>query len=187
MWVARVAREQREKKMNAGAAAPARKPLSLAQVHYSWDPASSPGATSQAIPITKDQTIVVFQKFDNGWWVGQIEGTSTMGIFPGTYVKETQVFPQILAVTTTIQPAVSTTTVATDKSILSQVGKRGSTALLTTEPVADTRERCIAIKSYKGTSPQLSFEEGDEIIVIERWQTGWCRGICNGKTGLFAK
>jgi len=160
-----------------------KKPISSATVLYNWEP--TPGSSIQGITIAKDQTITIYQKFDNGWWVGQIDSTGVAGIFPGSYVKETQVFPQ-----TTTASAPNTLAPAQGFAERATINlRRGNSGLttVTTEAPADTRERCIAIKSYKGTSPQLSFEEGDEIIVLERWQTGWCRGICNGKTGLFAK
>jgi hypothetical protein len=32
---------------------------------------------------------------------------------------------------------------------------------------------------------ELNFQKGDEILEVEKIDSDWCRGLINGKTGIF--
>ena len=50
----------------------------------------------------------------------------------------------------------------------------------------DTSSTVTAVHDYPGeNSDDLSFKTGDKIKVIERVNSDWLMGECNGKQGLF--
>ncbi|XP_070553885.1 SH3 domain-containing protein 19-like isoform X2 [Ptychodera flava] len=55
-------------------------------------------------------------------------------------------------------------------------------------PAAQSGPHCIAKFDYDGTPPDdLSFKEGDKIMLTERVGADWYKGTCNGQEGMFPK
>ncbi len=132
--------------------------------------AAKPGG--KELSLSKDQIIKVFKKYANGWWIGELDdGSGARGVFPGNYVQE-------------IEPPSPSRIVASNPDASDE--KKDEEARPRSSSQGQTS--CCAVKAYKGaSSSHLSFEEGDVILILERYATGWWKGQLNGKVGLFPK
>ncbi|KAL6075471.1 Intersectin 1 (SH3 domain protein) [Balamuthia mandrillaris] len=156
-------------------------PIGLAEVVFAWT--GKTGEGSKDLSIQPGQTVTVYQKFNNGWWVGSIHDSNgtpgRKGIFPGSYVRETATFDGAPAKTNYGQKSVN---------------HRHSLAVnQSTSSSASPSQRCKAIKTFNGTGNQLSFKPGDIIQIETRYPTGWWKGTIVSSTspspssGLFPK
>ncbi|KAL6043950.1 Intersectin 1 (SH3 domain protein) [Balamuthia mandrillaris] len=147
-------------------------PIGLAEVVFAWT--GKTGEGSKDLSIQPGQTVTVYQKFNNGWWVGSIHDSSgtpgRKGIFPGSYVRETATFDGAPAKI---------------NSGHKSVNHRHSLAVnRSTSSSASPSQRCKAIKTFRGTGNQLSFKPGDIIQIETRYPTGWWKGTIISSTSL---
>ncbi|KAL6050715.1 Intersectin 1 (SH3 domain protein) [Balamuthia mandrillaris] len=154
-------------------------PIGLAEVVFAWT--GKTGEGSKDLSIQPGQTVTVYQKFNNGWWVGSIRDSNgapgRKGIFPGSYVRETTTFA--------CPPAKTSPT-------HNSVNHRHSLAVNPSTSLASPSHRCKAIKTFRGTGNQLSFKPGDIIQIETRYPTGWWKGTivnssASSSSGLFPK
>ncbi|XP_065648095.1 intersectin-2 isoform X6 [Hydra vulgaris] len=115
------------------------------------------------LSFNKGDMISVQQQQDQ-WWFGECHGES--GWFPKSYVKPIGVdnSPSIENIGTIIKKSASEEQVVNVSSTIDK--------------------ECIALYSYSGPDGDLTFNEGDTILVLND-DGEWWNGYCNGVIGMF--
>ncbi|XP_043829388.1 SH3 domain-containing protein 19 [Dromiciops gliroides] len=114
-----------------------------------------PAEQADDLNLTSGETVYLLEKIDNDWYRGKCRNQT--GIFPANYVK-----------------------VITDVPGGGN-GKKGS---ISSHCVIGPR--CVARFEYMGDQKdELSFSEGEMILLKEYINDEWARGERNGKTGIF--
>ncbi|XP_068961610.1 SH3 domain-containing protein 19 isoform X2 [Petaurus breviceps papuanus] len=114
-----------------------------------------PAEQADDLNLTSGETVYLLEKIDNDWYRGKCQNQT--GIFPANYVKVIIDVPE------------------------GGNGKKGS---ISSHCV--TGPRCVARFEYIGDQKdELSFSEGEMIVLKEYINDEWARGERNGKTGIF--
>ena len=120
--------------------------------------------TDTEISLVKGQTVKVYDKFENGWWVGKND-EGRRGVFPGSYVTEKFDNLKVEAEKVPKQRILSTT-IQTKPTILF---------------------KAKVIYDYNASSDkELSIKKEDVVSVYKKIQEdGWWLGELNGNIGHF--
>ncbi|XP_007496306.2 SH3 domain-containing protein 19 isoform X3 [Monodelphis domestica] len=114
-----------------------------------------PAEQADDLNLTSGETVYLLEKIDSDWYRGKCRNQT--GIFPANYVKVIIDVPE------------------------GSNGKKGS---ISSHCVIGPR--CVARFEYIGDQKdELSFSEGEMIILKEYVNDEWARGERNGKTGIF--
>uniref|UniRef100_A0A4X2KZZ7 SH3 domain containing 19 n=1 Tax=Vombatus ursinus TaxID=29139 RepID=A0A4X2KZZ7_VOMUR len=114
-----------------------------------------PAEQADDLNLTSGETVYLLEKIDSDWYRGKCR--NQIGIFPANYVKVIIDVPE------------------------GGNGKKGS---ISSHCV--TGPRCVARFEYIGDQKdELSFSEGETILLKEYVNDEWARGERNGKTGIF--
>ncbi|XP_060062645.1 SH3 domain-containing protein 19-like [Ylistrum balloti] len=135
-------------------------PVSI--VMYNFD-GSDPGD----LPLKVGDKVKVIGIVNEEWLYGQVQ--EQCGQFPASFIDPV---PKDL---TPYHPEVKTVTQNTTNENLA--GQESDLPL-------DTY--CVALHAFSGEGDdELSFSEGDRILILENLGPDWCRGTINNKTGMF--
>lgn len=124
---------------------------------------------------------------------GRVPAAAVSGSPGGVTVMEATSTPQRAvsprSMTTTSSPAITTTSRSnsslnvSSKSI-SVVSKSARAPAPVTQPTGIGK--CTALYDYDGQGDQeLTFRQGDIIVILEKDESGWWQGELNGKIGIF--
>lgn len=136
------------------------------QVLYDYEPTNE-----QELLIHAGDIISVLQECDDGWWEGEL-ADGTRGFFPSNFV---QVIDENVD-----GIAVDDHQIADDSADAADVAVAG-------EEGEEQAEMTSALYDYEAQSEnELTFKEGDIIIVREKYDDGWWYGhLESGEEGLF--
>ena len=145
--------------------------LIITKAVYDYD------ATDAAdLSFKEDDIVVVVDKVDPGWWRGY-RGTE-LGLFPSNYVEEVGVAgteDPAQANEKGPVPAPVTGEVYSEPDLWKNRSKKPSLNI-----TARAKYR------YQGSrEDELSFEEGDIVVVMEKEADGWWKGRCGTRIGWF--
>lgn len=180
------------------------RPHTLAKAFHNYKPQSE-----NEIELTKGDILKVFEKFENGWWVGETS-SGKLGVFPGSYVKEFQSKPTDNIETTNTQPNQEQNKTAQTKQeqkpISEQVQKpisepkqepkqqqpQETTNKTGTETKRKTGKRKVigqaeVLYDYDGkTDTELQLKKGSTVNILCKLQEdGWWQGEFEGRFGHF--
>eukprot|EP01104_Vermistella_antarctica_P003973 TRINITY_DN1437_c2_g2_i2.p1 TRINITY_DN1437_c2_g2~~TRINITY_DN1437_c2_g2_i2.p1 ORF type:complete len:1039 (+),score=282.22 TRINITY_DN1437_c2_g2_i2:209-3325(+) len=148
--------------------------------------------SSTELDVSPNDIIKVIQKYENGWWVGESNGN--MGVFPGAYVKELS--DEEAKAANGGEPEEPPTVAESESEVAAAVevdggghgGGGGGGVNESDDGQGDGRRRVRAIKDHTAKhSAQLSFKQGEVIVLIDQFPTGWWKGDLNGHSGLFPR
>merc|ERR1712137_621757 len=124
--------------------------FTLATVIHSYQPTSE-----EEIKLSKGETLTVYEKHDNGWWVGETL-TGIIGIFPGSYVQETKQ-------TKEKEEAASGST--------KNAQSNSPTEQETNSPERKSIGKALVLYDYKGqTNTELSLTQGTTVNILRKLQ-----------------
>ena len=178
------------------------KPHTLAKAFHNYKPQSE-----NEIELTKGDVLKVFEKFENGWWVGETSD-GKLGVFPGSYVKEipnesqqntnTQAPPpQNTAVERPVQQQQKQQKQEETQPKQQEQPKNEPTTNKQTTANTDAKRKtgtnrkiigqAEVLYDYEGkTDTELQLKKGSIVnILCKRQEDGWWQGEFEGRFGHF--
>ncbi|XP_057373684.1 intersectin-1-like isoform X2 [Daphnia carinata] len=137
--------------------------------------------SSEQLSLQRGQLIMIRKKSASGWWEGELQAKGRkrqLGWFPASYVK----------VLSSSGGSSRTTPVPTEMDDEMPPIVPTQTAITAAFEVNNTPtlDQVVALFPYTAQNEdELSFLQGDVLIILDREDPAWWRGELKGQTGLF--
>ena len=153
------------------------------------------GASASELSFSAGELITDVVCLEGEWWRGRYRGQ--LGHFPALYVELVNDAQKNEVQNDDKSAIAAKVEVETAQSNKSNTGKppvpsKASKAKLNRAPSAVDAQRrhksfrARALRKFVGEgADQLSFDEGDQIVVVAECDDGWWRGVCRAREGLF--
>lgn len=166
-----------------GAGASAAPMIDLAIAEYAYE-----ALYPNELTLAAGDRIVVLHRDDNGWWDGRCRGRE--GKLPGNYVREATLAEResFAAEQSPARPAPAPKGPPRLAAPMPAKPPKATAAGAAAAPAAPSAQADVVTACYDYAAQfegELSFAEGDCIVVLRRDAAGWWEGSAHGVTGMF--